>query len=208
MKKNRSPSRVIRPARFKAHLAGLDLPYTVYQQPPFRLEPALMGYEYKHKSEVRAVTPSRQLEYFDQAVARLRRPDESSLDGWTMCLAGEVHLGVMEATAAYMAGVALQAGKDVLWLDMANVFKHGVYEIWGTPQLQMVSRPPRLVVITGLTSSSAPMRWSRATDILRSTTRSMCRIVVCAGYPPPETMKHLHMPYHYAVCLGKPVTTH
>mgnify|MGYP003385587584 FL=1 len=195
--------RSIRPARYRSHLLALDLPYTVFQQQPYRLDASLKSYEFSSRNTKQVMTIDRQREHYDKCMSQIKSANPGS-KGWTLSLSGEVHLGVLEAAAAHMAGTALHAGVEVLWIDISKAMQANAYEIWNMPSMKISPRTPRLVVLTALTSTMPDVRWSRATDLLRSTTSSMWRIVVCSGHIPPDTGRRLHMPINYPLNIGKP----
>lgn len=191
----------IRVSKFKSVLsAEPSIPYTVYYTKDFNLEDKVEDEEFepypgRKNAQLKIVTTDRQIGAFEESFNSIC--DKSLMQGWSACYSSVGHIGLPDAVAAYLYAQALISNKSCLWIDIADAFRKRWYSVQDASPYGDVE----LLILTGLKFDSSEARWSRAFDLLRSSSPFTSRVIVGAGATPLAIMHRLNLPVHRTLNL-------
>lgn len=188
----------IHPARYKLLLSSVrEIPYTVYTQRPFDVNKKVTNLDLNpdNADKRRILAPEDQLQMWTEC-AKSVSGDPECAPGWTAIFAGSTHIAYGECLAAYLCAKAIDAGRNVLWVDIGEALGKRAFSIQDliTARQEGLAVFHSLIVVTGLRATSADTKWDRAFDILRTSSPGASRVIVAAGLSPWEASQKIGLP--------------
>lgn len=183
-----------------------SLPYTISTAHPFELEDHVHDIDHirrvGNRESRKVVTAASQVNTWRTAYSEVEDPAAS---GWTMCISADAtNAALTDLLAAKMVSRHLAEGRAICWIEVREAIKLHAHTI-----LEYIKessddnhRVPSLVVIAGLRQESSAVHWTRAYEILRSTSPTTSRIIVASGANPLAVMDRLALPVQVAINLS------